>query len=200
MKTNKVVYAYFDGQECFYIGIGIPKRPYQMSKSERNNFTLKKIKKAKKKKSFHIQILHSGLNRDQAIWYEISYIKSIGRRDLGLGTLTNLTDGGEGTKSFPGYWKGKHRSEATKEKLRQANTGKILPKKQRQDLSKRWKTDLNPMRGKTGGQHNSSKPVMTPKGRFESVVEAATAYNTYQQQIGYWCRTNTKKYKEFYYV
>jgi Spy/CpxP family protein refolding chaperone len=41
--------------------------------------------------------MRSGLTWDQAARWEILYISRYGRKDLGIGILRNLTDGGEGT-------------------------------------------------------------------------------------------------------
>jgi len=50
--------------------------------------------------------LHEDLTKSEAIALERSWIKSIGRRDLDLGPLLNLTDGGEGT----GEWNDERRA------------------------------------------------------------------------------------------
>lgn len=192
MEINKVVYAYFDGEECFYVGIGEPHRPYQLKRSERNNFTIKKIKKSQKRGTFHIQILHSGLTKELACWYERMYIQSIGRRNLGLGTLTNLTNGGENNsgrivsdktkkllseafsgKNHPMY--GKKHKDSTIQKMK----GRKLNKAQKEQISLRMKNN-NPMKGRTGSKNHNSKKVVTPEGIFDSVRLAAEHYNMSQ--------------------
>ena len=46
---------------------------------------------------YEVKILHDNLDWDESIRLERYYIEQYGRRDLGLGTLVNFTDGGEGT-------------------------------------------------------------------------------------------------------
>lgn len=91
---NKCVYAYFYKDECFYIGIGNRCRANNLK--NRNKHCVNKIQKAQRENSFYIQILHTGLSWEMACWYEVNYIRTIGRKDLGIGSLLNMTDGGEG--------------------------------------------------------------------------------------------------------
>ena len=77
-------------QEIFYIGIGNKHRPY--SQGSRNNFWKNEVKKY----GYHVVVIHESLTWKEACELEKQYIKQIGRRDLSLGTLVNLTDGGEG--------------------------------------------------------------------------------------------------------
>ena len=127
-------------QEIFYIGIGNKHRPY--SQGSRNNFWKNEVKKY----GYHVVVIHESLTWKEACELEKQYIKQIGRRDLSLGTLVNLTDGGEGlepgtdkTKEIRelgrqsriryakerGYW----HSEKTKEKIAQTLTGRSSPNK-----------------------------------------------------------------------
>lgn len=97
-------------QEIFNIGIGIPTRPYvKIGRSKWwHNIT--------NKYDYEIIIIQKNLTWKKACELEIFYIKQIGRQDLGLGTLINLTDGGEGS---PGH----KCSDETKKKMSAA--GKI---------------------------------------------------------------------------
>jgi len=115
MNFNYYVYVYLDplkpkeynfgkfhfDYEPFYIGLGKNERIHDHIKK----FKLKEHKTAKQYKI--IKILESGqepiryklyenLTEYSAKRLEIYLIKLIGRRDLKLGTLTNLTDGGDG--------------------------------------------------------------------------------------------------------
>lgn len=90
--------------EIFYVGIGNENRPYHTKgRSDIWNRTVKKY-------GYIIDIAHSDISRNEAIKLEISYIKKLGRKDLGLGNLVNMTDGGDGITY--GY---KHRNEFTQE-------------------------------------------------------------------------------------
>ena len=89
---NKVVYFHKrnDTNEVFYVGIGNTNRP--KTKENRNTHWHNVVNKV----GYTVEIVHEGLTWDEACVYEVNYIKDFGRRDLGLGTLVNLTDGGEG--------------------------------------------------------------------------------------------------------
>jgi hypothetical protein len=80
-----------DKNEPFYIGIG--SNTYRAtSKNNRN----KHWKNIVSKTDYEVEILFEDLSRDKAIEKEIELIKLYGRKDLGLGTLCNMTDGGDG--------------------------------------------------------------------------------------------------------
>lgn len=83
-----------DTNEVFYIGIGNNKRPY--SNNRRSLFWRKIIKKT----SYEVQILKSDLTWEDAKELEIILVAFYGRKDLGLGPLCNLTNGGEGTTGW----------------------------------------------------------------------------------------------------
>jgi hypothetical protein len=94
-----------DTNEVFYVGVGSDeKRAY--SERGRNIFWKRTIQKCT---TYRVDIILNDLSWDDARTKEIEFITLYGRRDLGKGTLVNLTDGGEGTLGFKP-------SEATKEK------------------------------------------------------------------------------------
>ena len=76
--------------EVFYVGKGEGKRIYQ--KQNRNKYWIN----TSNKYGYIVDIIESDLTEEQAFEREVFYIKKIGRRDLGLGTLVNMTDGGDG--------------------------------------------------------------------------------------------------------
>lgn len=79
--------------EVFYIGIADNfKRPY--NKISRNKHWKNKIIKYP---NYEVQILTTGLTKEEACELEISLIAWYGRYDLGLGKLVNKTNGGEST-------------------------------------------------------------------------------------------------------
>ena len=88
-----IVYQHIrlDTNSVFYIGIGeSDKRAY--SRRNRNNHWHNIVNKV----GYSIRILHDNMTRLEAIEFEKHLIKEIGRYDLGLGPLVNMTDGGDG--------------------------------------------------------------------------------------------------------
>ena len=92
--------------EVFYIGIGTKEERAYTTK-QRNIFW----KRTHSNYGCEVQILKSDLTWKDACELEKMLISWYGRRDLGLGTLTNLTDGGEGQENP---------SECTRQKMRDA--------------------------------------------------------------------------------
>jgi len=107
-------------KEIFYIGIGNNKRPY--IKSTRSSFWKNEVNKH----DYIIEILSDNLNWESAQEAEIQLIKLYGRRDLGLGNLVNLTDGGDGS---PGCKPSKETRNKLSIALKGKNLGRISPMK-----------------------------------------------------------------------
>jgi len=146
LDTSKPgIYVYGDlvfYYEPFYIGKGTDNRDYHSAFDRHNSFKKNKIKSLNKKniKVLSIKVFED-LNEQDSFNIETSIIKKIGRRDLKLGPLTNLTDGGEGrtniivsdeTKNKISKTKksqnlhNKH-TESTKTHLRKINQGENNP-------------------------------------------------------------------------
>lgn len=124
-----------DNGEVFYIGIGTQdkyKRAFSLIK--RNNFW----KNITNKTEFLVEIIYDGLSWEDACIKEIELIKHYGRRDLGLGTLVNMTDGGDGTYNV------KH-SEEWYEKQRKNNNkkGKPITEEHKRNISLNHKSKNN---------------------------------------------------------
>ena len=94
MNNNCIYYHLKPCGEVFYIGIGNDKRPN--SKQNRNKYWHNIIKKY----GYEVQVLKNDLSWEDAIELEILLISWFGRKDLKLGTLVNMTDGGEGNKNI----------------------------------------------------------------------------------------------------
>ncbi len=109
---------------------------------------------------------------------EILLINYYGRRDIGEGTLCNLTDGGEGfvglvkteehKRKIGEKSKGRKPSAETIEKIRLTNTGKKLSEETRKTLSLKTKgTRLgkeNPFFGKRHSEENKKRWSESKKG------------------------------------
>ena len=101
-----VVYQHtrLDTNEIFYIGIGKTEKRAYNTTNHRNNYWKNIINKTE----YKIEILFIDLTWKEACQIEQYLIKYYGRKDLGLGSLINMTDGGEGTC---GYTHTKERNE-----------------------------------------------------------------------------------------
>lgn len=88
--------------EVFYVGKGTSKlnktteksryfRAYQRNPKSRSRFWNNIVAKT----DYEVEILFESHDVDFILNKEMEFIKLYGRRDLGLGTLVNLTDGGE---------------------------------------------------------------------------------------------------------
>lgn len=171
-----------DKNEPFYIGIANHVRKDYVRANERARRS-EWWKKIVSKTEYRIDILFDNVTVKFAKEKEIEFIKLYGRRDLGLGTLVNMTDGGDGliNRVFtPEYRKklsdaaknrvvsdsqkqklreyrlGKTITDEHREKIRQANLGKIISIENRLLSSKRM-TENNPSRGKCGKDSPSFK-------------------------------------------
>src|SRR4051812_6327303 len=96
------VYIFYKEEECipFYVGKGIRRRAVDHLYGfnyEKESLVAKRIRNIiMEGYKLDIQIVEDNLSEMQAIQLEIRLITQFGRRDLDLGPLLNLTDGGEG--------------------------------------------------------------------------------------------------------
>ena len=121
MLNTYYIYLYLDQDDIpFYVGKGKNDR-YKvynhLHKNSPNPFLKNKIRKVGAK-NIKIHFLHKNITEEEALQQERYWIKYYGRRDLGTGTLCNLTDGGEIGPT------GRKLSEETKQKIGEANKGK----------------------------------------------------------------------------
>jgi hypothetical protein len=125
---SKCVYFHINPikQEIFYVGIGSKHRPYYSGKEKRSSFWNNEVNKY----GYEIIIIHNNLNWKEACELETKYIKQVGRRDLGLGSLVNMTNGGEG---HPGY----KRSKETQDKINFSLQNKSKEEKSKTKIKQR---------------------------------------------------------------
>ena len=94
--TDFYAYIYHDGPTPIYVGKGKDDRVGDHLKHAKNRHFHFKLEKMKREgREPRIQIIDAP-NEDAAFEMEELLIAMIGRKDLGLGPLLNLTDGGEG--------------------------------------------------------------------------------------------------------
>lgn len=99
--------------EVFYIGIGKSK-----NRAYSNQSRSKHWHNVVKKHGYEIQILKENLEWQDARFIERILIDWYGRKDKGLGTLINMTNGGEGCEEY---------EEVSREKIRKAQLGRKRP-------------------------------------------------------------------------
>ena len=165
---GKYVFKY----EPFYVGKGsYDQYKYHLreainrNKSSSNKHKFYKIKKILKENLEPIILkVEEGLKEQESFDLEIWLIWAIGRNDLKLGPLVNLTNGGEGDshtnetkekiskslKGWDGYWKGKKRSKEDKYKIGSANRGKPLSEETKLKIKKSTLGEKNHNYGKKG--------------------------------------------------
>jgi len=140
--NNYYIYIYLDprkyGKYCynnfcfihepFYIGKGKDVR--YKNHNSRTKIFKNKINKIKQSKLEPIIFkLYENLSENQSFEIEKQLIKEIGRTDLNLGSLVNMTDGGEGSS-------GVIKKDETKNKISKKHKGKILSEEHKIKLSK----------------------------------------------------------------
>lgn len=144
MSTNSENYYLYrhirlDTNEVFYIGIGKSEFRYKSYEMfHKRAFTSKNRsewwKRVVAKTPYKVEILFSTSNLEEIKEKEIEFIKLYGRRDLGLGTLVNLTDGGDGLLNII-Y------TEERRQKVSKANKGKKRTQETKNKLSEIKKKD-----------------------------------------------------------
>jgi len=118
----------------FYVGKGKGNRAWKHSKFVKSNgcnsFKYNVIRKINEQGLEPIiKIIDSNLSEQIAFELEMFMIDMLGRRNNNTGMLTNMTDGGEGVSGY------KH-SEESKQRISEANKGKIISEESKQRMRK----------------------------------------------------------------
>lgn len=174
MKNNIIYRHIKPNGEVFYIGIG-KTRQRAYSKQSRNPLWHNIVNKY----GYEVQILKEGLSWEEATELECLLIDYYGRRDLDLGSLVNMTDGGEGAL-------GRKYSEEVKDKISKTKTGKKHSEEHKKKigdahrgrkLSEEHK--LKVAEAKKGKKlYNTKKVINTETGvTYNSITEAAEKEN-----------------------
>ena len=125
-----------DKNEVFYVGVGTKytdKRapnanPYRRAylKAPRNPFWKNIVAKTK----YEVDIIYESDSYEYIEEKEKEFIKLYGRRELGTGTLCNMTDGGKGQKNV-------HlrvHSQKTKDKMSKSAKGRVFTEEHKEKL------------------------------------------------------------------
>jgi hypothetical protein len=108
MTNNYFVYVYFRDDEPFYVGLGQNDRDmshwyhvtHRKSRLKNDHFHNVLVKLREAGAAPKIERVAIDLDVEQAKRLEIELIAKYGRADLGRGSLTNQTDGGDGTRGW----------------------------------------------------------------------------------------------------
>jgi len=146
-----IVYEHLrnDTNEVFYVGIG-KEEGRAFDKHNRNKHWHNIVNKA----GYTVNIIYKDIEYEEAKNIEILLIEKYGRKNLGLGNLVNLTDGGEGCL-------GLIISEEIRQKLSEVNKGKTLSDKTKKKISESLK-------GKTHTEKSKQKISEAQKGKPKS--------------------------------
>jgi hypothetical protein len=165
----------------FYIGIGIDNTYYRAnSKKSRNDHWNKIINKT----DYEVEILFEHDDYDFIKEKEIEFIALHGRSDLALGTLCNLTNGGDGClglvhsdeaklkMSIPN--KGKIISEEQRRKVSEFQKGRVHSLESRKKMSEAVMGEKNHMYGKKISEETRQKKIKSAKRGSENVTAKLT--------------------------
>lgn len=187
--------------EPFYVGKGKANRV--TSTHGRNKFWHNIVNKY----GYDIIFLDKNLSPEKAIELETYWIERIGRRDLGNGTLVNLTNGGDGTagrKVDRSYYKGennpfygKTHSEDTKEKIRESNKRRVWSEE-----SKLKRLESSIVKTEYGYKKSRSRVVLNTQTGiyYMSIREASTAYNMKEDSLRHYLSGYRKNITDFIFV
>ncbi len=152
-----IVYEHLrnDTNEVFYVGIGV-EEGRAFNKHNRNKHWHNIVNKA----GYTVNIVYEDIEHDEAKNIEILLIEKYGRKDLGLGNLVNMTDGGEGSLGLicseetrqkrSEAMKGKTISEETKLKMSEWHKGKTLSEETKLKMSEAKKNMSDETKQKIG--------------------------------------------------
>lgn len=147
-----------DTNQIFYVGIGIKNRPYD--KNGRNTYWNHVVKKH----GYSVEIIAEVDTWELACELEQFLIQEYGRRDLGLGNLVNLTDGGEGGLGRICTEETKLKMSLVKKGKPSPNKGKKMSEEQKVKISEAMKGDLNPFYNKNHTEETKKKMSESKKG------------------------------------
>lgn len=179
---KKIYYIYLHKTKegvVFYVGKGTDEGNMIF---ERSKFTQRsKYWKNVSKNGYDIEVVYQYDDEKDCFNKETELIKFYGRRDLGLGTLVNLTDGGEGMEN-PSMETRKKLSEArtgnknhkfgkktpidVREKISKTLTGRKLPKEVCEKMSIAKSGEKHHMFGKVHKEESKYKMSIAKQGVY----------------------------------
>jgi hypothetical protein len=201
-------YIYYDtsrNNEPFYVGKGFGERAWIHLKESQQTKTpfYNRLKSMKNKNIDPVIGIYAGLDEEFAHLLEEELISKFGRKDLGLGTLCNLTNGGEGMSNPSTETRSKISaansnrtvSEETKRKMSESHKGKThtlesnikrsealkgrkISEEQKQAIGNANRGENNGMFGKEssfkGKSHSDDTKIKIRKARSEQIITEET--------------------------
>lgn len=205
METNNFyVYLHIrkDNGEPFYIGMGSPKWNRVNSKKNRNQWW----HNITKKYDYDYIFLENNLTEDQAFELEKYWIKRIGRKDLGFGSLVNLTDGGEGKSGCKHTNESKNKISINTKKGMTPEVCKLISEREKgRNKGKTWEERYDqetidrlrknpPMKDKVHSEKTKNKMRGHKTGKLVLNIETGIFYQSCREAATYCCfNPNTLK-------
>lgn len=200
-KPGKYIYDISFDYEPFYVGKGTGDRLKSSLLDRESPFKVNKINKIRKSGGEVITLkLYENLENIESLEIEKELISKIGRRDLGLGTLVNQTDGGDGRLKSPHSYETRLKISKTKKDKNLSIPHKEETKRYLSDINKGEK---NPMFGKKHSdevKENQSlrvsginHPMFGKKHSKDSIEKIKNNRNFDQEKINEISRKNNSK-------
>ena len=188
-QNDYVVYRHIrhDKNEPFYIGIGSERR--SKDSGSRRSILWNRITS---KTTYDIEILFYNLTWEEACEKEKELIQLYGRKDLGLGSLCNMTDGGDGAI-------GQIHSAATKIKRALAITGikhGMYGKTHTDVLKEKWSKE------RSRENHNLARKIFNTKTNetFNCIKNAADFHSINYSTLCSWLNKSRPNKGDFIYI
>jgi len=177
--------------EAFYVGKGKNERAWShLSRKDKHPLTHRFNKMRQNGITPNIS-LYSELDEELAFFLEEELIAKFGRKDLGTGTLLNMTNGGDGgagyvvseetRKKISIAGQGRKCSEETKRLMSATRTGEIRSEETKSNISKSKKGQkyskiarFNMSLGQTGRVHTPERNAKVSAGLLGHVVSLET--------------------------
>ncbi len=179
-----------DTNEVFYVGIGKEdKRAFR--KDNRTQYW----KNIVKKYGYTVDILVSDTSWEDACKIEKLLIEKYGRKDLALGSLVNMTDGGEGVLGLR-----RTHSEKAKNKIGEASKGRTHSEETRKKISEwqKGRTHSEETRQKmTKPKSQEHKQKMTKPKSQEHKQKLIISHRNREGVKGYYFNKKANKYQAY---
>lgn len=145
----------------FYVGKGSGKRAWNFTRGNQRHLRNKIAKMRREDCPPSVEIIEA-LDEDHAKFLETCLIAVIGRKDLGLGSLLNLTDGGDGRVGWTEEQKKEHSAKITGQKRSQE-----VREKMSKAAKRRTKRDGSPAKKLVGRPSKLKGRKLSPEHKLK---------------------------------